>query len=235
MEDMHDPLHNPLRGYIEVEVRDREGRIVGRGRHEMRSFLNNLLRILEGEMKAKGGAALSYFGTVVSVTVVKTDGSSGSALIEWYNSDYGLLNARRSGGIVIAAKAADDNDAYGIVVGSGTLGLSLDQYAPASKIPHGTGPGQLDYGISVAEDLGLDTGVTPPVYRFRITRTFSNLSGAAININEVCVVAVDFWRDRYSVVSDPKFLIARDVLPSTYTVPNGGTATVVVTFEVVVG
>jgi hypothetical protein len=135
----------------------------------------------------------------------------------------------------MAMSAPDNDDTYGIVVGSGTIGLSLDQYAPASKIPHGTGSGQLDYGLHVYEDLGLDTGVTPPVCRFRFTRTFSNLSGAAININEVCIVARSFWRDGVSIVNDVKYMIARDVLPSTYTVPNGGSATVAITVEVVVG
>jgi hypothetical protein len=229
MEDTYDQLHNPLRGYIEVEVRDREGRIVGRGRHEMRSFLNNLLRILEGEMNAIGGAALNYAGLVASATVIKTDGSSSTAWTEWY------IGNKYAGGVPFAVKAPDDDDSYGIVVGSGTIGIALDQYAPASKIAHGTGTGQLDYGLSSYEDLGLDTGVTPPVHRFRIMRTFSNLSGAAININEVCIIARSYWKDEGGVTNNVKYMIARDVLPSTYTVPNGGSATVAVTVEVVVG
>jgi hypothetical protein len=224
MEDMYDQLHNPLRGYIEVEVRDREGRIVGRGRHEMRSFLNNLLRILEGEMKTVGGV-------VTSATVINTAGSSTTAYAEWYAG-----GISRGGGVPFAVEAADNDDSYGIVVGSGTAGLtSLDQYAPTSKIAHGTGSGQLDYGVSTYEDLGLDTGVTPPVYRFRVMRTFSNLSGAAININEVCIIARSFWKDYSGVRNDVKYMIARDVLSTTYTVPNGGSATVTVTVEVVVG
>jgi hypothetical protein len=224
-----DDFLNPLRGYIEVEVRDREGRIVGRGRHEMRSFINNLLRILEGEMKAIGGVALSYSANspVTSATVIKIDGSSATAYTEYY---YGS-----GGGVPFAVKAPDNDDSYGIVVGSGTIGVALDQYAPASKIPHGTGSGQLDYGLSSYEDLGLDTGVSPPVYRFRVMRTFSNLSGAAININEVCILARCYWRDGGTIVNDVKFLIARDALPTTYTIPTGGTATVVFTIEVVVG
>jgi hypothetical protein len=231
MEDMYDQLHNPLRGYIEVEVRDREGRIVGRGRHEMRSFLNNLLRILEGVMKAVGGAALGYGGTAASTTVINTAGSSTSAWTEAYLGSSGSTG----GGVPFAVNASDNDDSYGIVVGSGTVGIALDQYAPASKIAHGTGSGQLDYGVSSYEDLGLDTGVSPPVYRFRFLRTFSNLSGAAININEVCIIARSYWKDFGGVRNDVKYMIARDVLPSTYTVPNGGSATVAVTVEVVVG
>jgi hypothetical protein len=224
MEDTYDQLHNPLRGYIEIEVRDREGRIVGRGRHEMRSFVNNLLRGFEAMMKTAGGVKTEG-------TVIDTGGASKAIGAEWYT-----VSGYSGGGSVMATKSADNDDSYGIMVGSGTTGLALDQYAPASKIPHGTGSEQLDYGVSVIEDLGLDTGVTPPVYRFRLSRTFSNLSGAAININEVCIAARNYWSQTiYGTAYDAKYMIARDALPSTYTVPNGGSATVVVTVEVVVG
>jgi hypothetical protein len=230
-----DDFLNPLRGYIEVEVRDREGRIVGRGRHEMRSFLNNLLRILGGMMDAAGGfpATSPGAGVVVrtSTTVITLAGSSATAYTEAQMGSGGNYG----GGVVFAVKAADNDDTYGIIVGSGTVGVALDQYAPASKIAHGTGSGQLVYGLSSYEDLGLDTGVSPPVYRFRVMRTFSNLSGAAININEVCIVARSYWKEDSGVRNDVKYMIARDALPSTYTVPNGGTATVAVTVEVVVG
>jgi hypothetical protein len=216
MEDMYDPLHNPLRGYIEVEVRDREGRIVGRGRHEMRSFLNNLLRILVGFMNSKG--------TLVEATltpVVKTDGTTANAKTEVYQTNVPFEP--------VACKAPDNADSYGIVVGSSTTSISLENYNLVSKIPHGTGSGQLDYGVVDYTDLGLDTGVSPPVYRFRLLRPFTNLSGGAISINEVGIIA----RNATSTIID--YLIARDVLPSTYTVPNGGTATVAITVEVVVG
>jgi hypothetical protein len=81
----------------------------------------------------------------------------------------------------------------------------------------------------------LDTGVLPPVYRFRLLRTFTNVSGAVVNINEVGIVARSYWKNVSGVVNDVKFLIARDVLSTTYSVPNGGSATVTVTIEVEVG
>jgi len=213
-----------IKAELIVEV---DGREEYRG--ESRSFLQNFGKVLALFLSSPGYTPDSM-GPITQTSVTYIDGTPVTVYGEWYATDTG-----GGGGAHLAMSAPDNDDTYGIVVGSGTATVTPTNYCLASKIPHGTGPGQLDYGVSVAEDLGLDTGVTPPVYRFRITRTFSNLSGAAININEVCVVAVDFWRDRYSTVSDPKFLIARDVLPSTYTVPNGGTATVVVTFEVVVG
>jgi hypothetical protein len=221
----------PLRGFIEIEVVDRHGRTVAKGRHEMRSFLNNYLKIMEGLMKATASAALIYTGTVSSATVTNTGGTSTSAYIEWYSPNvYG-------GGTPMGTGAGDNDDSYGIVVGSGTtVPTSLGQfYNLESKIAHGTGSGQLDYNPHTFYDLGLDMGVTPPVYRYRLVRTFTNLSGAGININEVGIVARSYWKDYGGTACDVKYLIARDVLPSTYTVPNGGTATVAITVEVEVG
>jgi hypothetical protein len=226
----------PLRGFIEIEVVDRHGRTVAKGRHEMRSFLNNYLRAMEGLMKATASTLLGNSGVVASVTVTNTGGTSVSAWSEWYDVAY-VDGGGAGGGTPMGANAADNVDTYGIVVGSGTtVPASLDQfYNLESKIAHGTGSGQLDYGPHTFYDLGLDTGVSPPVYRYRLVRTFTNLSGAGININEVGIVVRNYWKNTSAVKNDQKFLIARDVLSSTYTVPNGGTATVAITVEVEVG
>jgi hypothetical protein len=219
----------PVRGWIEVEVRDPEGRVVQRGRHEMRSFVNNFLKVLEGCGKASGGAGLTFSGVIASATVVGTDGASKTVLVDYYTDDY------YGGGTAIASNAPDNDSSYGIVVGSGTTPVNLNNYALASPISHGTSAGQLDYDTISIEDLGLDTSVSPPVYRFRLIRGFKNLSGVSVNVNEVGLVARSYWKDRGGVDNDVKYLIARDVLPSTYTIPNGGSATVTVTVEVVLG
>jgi hypothetical protein len=219
----------PVKGFIEVEVRDRDGRVIQRGRHEMRSFVNNFLKILEACGKASGGVATSFIGTIASTTVVGTDGASKTVLIDYY-TDY--LNG---GGTTIALNAPDNDSSYGIVVGSGTTPVNLNNNALASTISHGTGTGQLDYDAMILEDLGLDTSVSPPVYRFRLIRGFKNLSRGSVNVNEVGLVARSYWKDQDSLDNNVKYLIARDVLPSTYTIPDGGSATVVVIVEVVVG
>jgi hypothetical protein len=214
-----------MRGFIEVVVRDAEGTILKKGRHEMHSFLNNLLRLIQGLMTATGTPWVT-----TTFTVVNTGGTSTSA---WSEGNPG--GSSYGGGTPAGAKAPDNDSSYGIVVGSGTTGLALDQYNLASPISHGTGSGQLDYGPSDFTDLGLDTGVTPPVYRFRLLRSFSNLSGAAISITEVGIVARSYWKNASGVANDAKYLVARDVLSTSYSIPNGGTATVTVTIEVEVG
>jgi hypothetical protein len=224
----------PVRGWVEVEVRDPEGRVVQRGRHEMRSFLNNFLKVFEGLMNAIGGAATSVFNlSRGTATVVNTAGSSATIVTERYTA--GGTNNSYCGGTPMATQASSGDDTYGIVIGSGTTGVSLDQYNLASKISHGTSAGQLSYGVSSFDDLGLDTTVSPPVYRFRLVRTFSNLSTVAVSIGEVGIIARCYWKYDAAIEIDVKYMIARDLLPSTYTVPVGGSATVAIVVEVVLG
>lgn len=233
-EDISEKLE-PIRGLIDIEVRDCKGIIVKKGRHKMRSFVNNFMKVLEAFIRARGGVLYPYGGLYCSASIVKPDGSSATIAIEYYPGDtYG-------GGTAIALVAPDNDASYGIVVGSGTTTVDLNNYALASQIPHGSGSGQLDYDAVSISDLGLDTSVSPPVYRIRLVRGFKNLSGGDVTINEVGLIARNYWK-RYNVSAgvgyidyDVKYMIARDVLPTSYTVPSGGSAVVAVTVEVVLG
>jgi len=198
---------SPIRGYIEVLVFDKEGRVVQQGRHPMRSFLNNFLKFFEAFSKSDG------------VSITDTGGTARTI----YGSGVGYQS--RLGGL-----APDNDDSYGILVGSGTTPVDLTQIRLASKITHGTATGQLDYDAVSVDDLGLDTSVTPPVYRFRLCRTFKNLSTASVTITEVGIAV----RTRQGG-DDLRFLISRDLLPTSYTVPAGGSAAVIVTVEVEMG
>jgi hypothetical protein len=100
-------VYEPLRGWIEIEVRDKDGNLIQSGKQRMQSFLNNLLRIIEGEAKAVGGAALSYSGLAQSTTVILQDGTSGTAYIEWYCGSGNYYG----GGVPMALKASDNDDA----------------------------------------------------------------------------------------------------------------------------
>jgi hypothetical protein len=203
----------PIRGFIEIEVRDSKGNVIQKGKHKMRSFLNNFLKTIEA------------FARGANVTVTNTAGGSSTFAYAGTRS----VSSGMEAVIAMNCMAGDNDSSFGIVVGTGTTPVSLVQYALASQIPHGTGTGQLDYNPSSGEILGLDTRVSPPVYRFRILRTFTNSSGGSITINEVGLIAYH----RVSAIFT--FMIARDVLPQPYVVPNGGTCTIALLIEVVLG
>ena len=175
--------------YIEVEVRDRSGKLVKKYRQPAKSWVRNFMTILY--------VALSY----TSMNGTKQDGSSAYISINWNLSDTLRVNA----------PAGDDN--YGILVGSGTKAFDINDYSLDNKIPHGTGSGQLLYGEVTIESI-VDDG--EKLY-LRIIRVFSNNSGGSITVAEVGLAS-------YS--SNTYLLIARDVLPTAISVPNGSTLTV---------
>jgi hypothetical protein len=219
-----------MKGFIEIEVRDREGRVIQRGRHEMKSFTNNFLKVIEGFFNAYGNYPPVYEAVPASkATVVAPDGTSKDVWTEVYS------HSHRCGGVAMATRAGGGVDSYGIVVGSGTAPFNLNNYVLTTKITHGTGAGQLNYDPMSLDDLGLDTSVSPPVYRVRLVRGFKNLTTSPITITEVGVIARAYWKYSGAVINDVMFLIARDVLPTSYTVPAGGSATVAVVIEVTMG
>jgi len=194
-------------GEIEIIITDRDGRVIQNGKHEMRSFTHNFARALNG-------CARSTVDNPAVFTVQRPDGSSCSGAPGYY---------------CLSLCAPDNNDSYGIVVGSGTKPVVISDYNLASKISHGTGSGQLDYNPTTVDDLVIDTSVSPPVAIIRMRRTFTNLSGANVTINEVGLIAA------LHTGGSLYYLAARDVLPQTYTVPPNATATVIVTMKVVLG
>jgi len=75
---------------------------------------------------------------------------------------------------------------YGIVVGTGTTAVALDDYALETLIAHGNGAGQLSYS-TMSVDTSV-TNITSQVY-ILISRTFTNNSGGDINVTEVGLYA----------------------------------------------
>jgi hypothetical protein len=108
---------------------------------------------------------------------------------------------------------------WGILVGTGTDAVTINDYRLQTPISHGTGPGQLQYG---AVSVGT-VAVIPPSAEFTIARTFTNLSGADITVNEVGLA----WKHDV-----PAFLLDRSLL--TFVIPNGESRTVTYKIKVTV-
>jgi hypothetical protein len=148
----------------------------------------------------------------ISTTVTDTTGSPQTAPCETSNGYWDIYASP------LGMNAPDNDDTYGIVVGTGTATVTPTDYCLASKIPHGTGSGQLDYGVHTVTE-----SYTGSSSYCEISRSFTNVSGAEITVREVGLIA----RNRFiKPSSDVKFLIARDVLPSPVRVKNLGSLTV---------
>jgi predicted RNA methylase len=87
---------------------------------------------------------------------------------------------------VHAVDASVGDDSYGIIAGTGTTAVTIDDYKIETKIAQGTGTGQLSYGavtLSITND-GTDQIV-------EIQRQVINNSGGTITIKELALYA---WR-----------------------------------------
>jgi len=118
--------------------------------------------------------------------------------------------------------AGDNDDTNGVWVGSGSTPVSPTDYNLRSKIPHGTGTGQLDYDPqTVTASYGSSSSYV------EIARTFVNRTSDDVIVREVGLVAYQYARSiSPSVESRTRELIARDVLPSPVTVKPLGSLTV---------
>jgi hypothetical protein len=191
-----------MRLYVELELKDEDGRVLHRRRFRSHSYLKQLIAMLRGIMYHTYG-----YSNAGNTTVVDTSGTARS-----YPSTSGIYYA----GIPLNCPSASSE--YGLVVGSGTASNTADTYALQTLISHGTGSGQLSYGSQTFEDLVV-SGST--IY-FRIIRTFTNNSGASITVNEIGLYAKAYDSGNIARI----FCIARDVLSTGVTVGNGKTLTV---------
>jgi hypothetical protein len=111
---------------IELELRDKDGKLLKRWVQEGRSWVKWFLYVWYVQM------------TQGSITVTKTDGSSAS-----YSISGGCFNIAGPYG----------NNSYGIIVGTSDTPWSIEQYQLGSRIPHGNTSGQLLYGATTVDDI----------------------------------------------------------------------------------
>lgn len=130
------------------------------------------------------------------------------------------------GNVFLLIDAVDDDDNYGIVVGTGTTAEANTDYALATQIAHGTGAGQLDYGahsFTVPSIVGSSVDMV-------VSRTFYNGSGSSITVNEIGIYCES--KDTGAVAR--YFCILRDVLTTPEVVANTETLTVQYTIRTTV-
>jgi hypothetical protein len=121
-------------------------------------------------------------------------------------------------------RAAAANDDKGILVGSGTNPESFEDYALQAQIPDGTGVGQLSHIQSEPHDVSYDTPTR--VLRNQLVRYFNNNSGGDIDVNEVVLA-----NSMQQPGAWPRFIMSRDKLATTVTVPDTGQLKVTYTVQ----
>lgn len=190
--------------YWELEVKDKNGKILEKKRVAAKSWLVAFITILKGHF----GSECYYNIGGGNASVVDEGGTARTF-------PYVASNNLYSFGCLGVATAVYD----GIIVGSDNTPNSITTYKLVTKILHGSTSGLLLYGASSIEDVTNPSGND---LQFRMTRAFTNNSGATITVKEIGILG-------YGKDSGPaarSWLIARDVLPSPSDVPDGATLTI---------
>jgi hypothetical protein len=194
--------------YWEIEVKDKNGKLIEHKRFKSHSWLKQWIQILKGEF------ATRHAYTVGSGNVNINDEGGSSRAYPPHTTGTQAMNTMN------LSTLGDAGDVtQGIIVGSSDTSNSLATYSLASKIGHGSGSGQLIYGAETVEDVSNPSGMN---LQFRVIRAFTNNSGASVTAKEIGILVkkVDTSFNARS------FLIVRDVLSSPSSVPDGATMTV---------
>jgi hypothetical protein len=132
--------------------------------------LRNLVRVLY-HVFANYSASLD----TPSITVTDVTGASYSGFVG--TTSTGQIYSKTAFGWLSMGDIGDDTT--GIVIGTGTTSPSRTDYALVSKIPNGTGTGQISYNRQTYELLS--------DYQFRLTREFTN-AGSDLSVAEAGLI-----------------------------------------------
>lgn len=210
----HDNAPN-LNLEYEIEVTDKNGNVIIKRREQSRSLLKHFALILQSLM---AGTITGYRSRSNIDTKVELKDTTGNTFSYPSIVSSSTLPARYSDS-AFEVSAYYGEDAFGIVVGTGTNAVSRDDFALVNQIKHGFGSGQLVHGETTVEDVDGN----PPSSMWRVIRTFTNESPATITVREIGLVANCAGRS---------VLIARDVLSQAQDVPVFATLTVRYVFTI---
>jgi len=213
-------LHLPIpEAFWEIEVRDGSGRVTRRFRQRSHSWVRNAYSLMFGALAGKnlsssgfgpGYLSLKDTGNVVRYGAGITIGYSA---LSWDGTDWGL-------------RGPAGEDRWGILVGSGTNPENFEDYALQTKIANGTGAGQLSYVASEAHVITwLPVALT---LKNELARYFNNNSGAEVNVNEVALACKGYI---LGTSAPAYYMLARDLLVATVTVPDTGQLKVTYTVQ----
>jgi hypothetical protein len=199
--------------FLILEVCDKEGRLIQKHQQRSHSWVRNAYSVLFTEMAAVAG----YSGH--NLQVKDTDGTIRSIAPDdiWASAHaVGYVGMSPGKGPLVKEGYGyrSNDDTFGILVGSGVAAESFEDYALQAKIANGIGAGQLSY-VDTAIYTVSDDGLTKIC---RWVRYFNNNSGGGIDVNEVGLVTYG----KVSSGTSVKFMMSRDKLASTVTVPDTG-------------
>lgn len=147
--------------YIDVVIRDKQGKVIRRIRkRKCSSYVRQIIDMLHTHMGQ------------IDTTVVDTGGTSRTMS---YSTTFAGNNFMCNAGATVTT--------HGIRAGTGTAAVTINDYALQTPIAEGSGAGQLSHGVTA-----ISAQATVGSSReFTVARSFTNNSGASITVNEVAL------------------------------------------------
>lgn len=179
---------------LELTVKDKDGKVTDHRVMRSKSFVRQFLELLWVQ---------AYPIPEVAPYSITDTGNVPRAICE--------------SGLTFACNAALGVVTNGIIVGTGIIAPTIDNYAIGTLIAHGVAAGQLQYSAVIFGAPASDATTS----QFTITRNFANGSGGAITVNEIGLYVKGYL---YNVTY--YFMAIRDVIAGGIAVPNGQTLTV---------
>ncbi|OYT26595.1 MAG: hypothetical protein B6U97_03490 [Candidatus Altiarchaeales archaeon ex4484_96] len=182
---------------------EKDGKIIQKMRSKSKSLLKNFMSFIFAVFRNK-----------------KTERGGLFPVVDWDGMErYIFPDSVDDLGWLIEGRAESGAWAWGIMIGSGSTPVSPTDHALASL---------LGGGMTVEEVQFEDVIVDGNISKFTMRRSFTNVSGSTINVNEIGFAVSMTAADGVSY----RFLFIRDVLGSTVSVPDGATLTVKYTLSV---
>ena len=183
---------------LELIITDKDGNITEKRAIKSESFVRQFMDLLY----------IAITSTYTSNTYSIRD--TGNVLRNCYKEVWPAMNPP------FRSDAGAGAVTHGIVVGTGAVAPTINDYALGAIIAHGVGAGQLQYSAMTFGAPASDSTTS----QFTLTRNFANGSGGAITVNEIGLYVISYdGGAKY-------FMAIRDVIAGGISVPNGQTLTV---------
>ena len=213
-------LHIPVaEAFWQLEVRDRNGRLLRTHRQRSHSWVRNTYNLLLCQAAAVPSDSALGLAIVDTGGTARSDSSTQPAS-GWSSS--GAANMRIYVGSTYGFYAHAGVDSMGIVVGTGNGAENFNDHSLGSKVPSGNGAGQLAYSTMDAPSVST-VGASRQVVWIRY---FNNNSGATITVNEAGIYTKGTVDG--SIVY---YMMCRDLLAGGVDVPETGQLKVTYTVQ----
>jgi len=213
-------LHIPtVETFWEFEIRNRNGEIVQQLKQRSHSWVRNAYNLIFATLAGKDLDDSTFGPGKLSLK------DCGNA-IRYGDANTCCYVFQSSDGVSFGYRGPSGSHAYGILVGNGINPEDFESYYLHTVIANGTGLGQLSYVQGEPHSITWIAGTL--TLKNDIVRYFNNNSGADVDVTEVALVLHGYIP---SSSTQTNYMMARDLLDSTVTVPDTGQLKVTYTIQ----